>query len=921
MITKNHFLFLAFLITACSDQNSRIGVANATLNNLNNPIGIDIQNPRFSWQITSSLNNISQTAYQILVADSPEKLERGKDLIWNSTKVESDKSIQVEYSGRELKSQSDYYWKVTVWTNKGKAVSGTASWSTAFMKSDEWKGTWIGLDSLTHGDSLGNQTRLSARYLRKEFEVSQAIKKARLYISGLGLYECFINGKKVGSDVLAPSYTDYSTRVNYNVYDVGAVLLKGGNTIGVTLGNGRFVPIQTWRFRNYGFPKLLMKLDIEYSNGGRVSVVSDESWKLSTSGPIVSNNEYDGEEYNANLELGRWTESGYDDTGWMSARTVDAPAGKLESQPNPNITVMEEIKPVAIREVNPGRYVLDMGQNMVGWLKVSLNGVKNQPVTLRFSERISDDGNINTANLRAAKAQGIYTPSTDGPFSWEPAFAYYGFRFVEITGLGYQPALSDFIGKVVYDKMETIGNFESSNRILNQIFKNAYWGIRGNYRNGPTDCPQRDEKLFWLGDRSMNCFGESFIFDNHLLYAKWVQDIEDSQLLNGCLPDIAPFHSDYSVKQETFGSDNVTWPSTYIFACNMLYEQFGDARPAVLHYESMVQWIKYMTDRYLKDNILIKDQYGDWCVPPESPEIILTNDPNRKTDGAILSTTYMYRILHIMAKFSVLSGHLADQEGFLSMAEKIKKAYNDKFFNRETARYGNNTVTANILSLALGLVPEGMEPRVMQNISEKILIENSGHIATGVVGTQYLMRGLTSFNHADLAYRIATNTTFPSWGYMAENGATTIWELWNGNTADPGMNSHNHVMLLGDLIIWLFEDLAGIETGLENTGFKEIMMKPVFVSGLDYVKAFHDSPYGKIRSEWRKTNGGISWNITIPCNSSAIVQVPAPSKEQVTVNGEKIDAVEGCQVMGEKNNKITIKLGSGIYTVVVSNPN
>jgi alpha-L-rhamnosidase len=910
-------LLSILLISACTGQKSQISITNAAVEHLKSPIGIAVQNPKFSWEIVSSLKGISQTSYQILVADSPENLKKEIDLVWDSKWVERDNSTGVEYQGKALTSQKDYYWKVKIRTNRGDAASGTETWSTAFVKPDEWKGVWIGLDSLTHGDSLGNQTRLSARYLRKEFNVEKSVQRAMLTVSGLGLYECYINGVKVSHDVLSPSYTDYSQRVNYNVYDVNRILIPGGNAIGVVLGNGRFVPIQTWRFRNFGFPKLLLRLEIEYADGSNVLVDSDESWKINTRGPIVSNNEYDGEEYNANFELAEWTRGGYDDKEWKNARKVAAPAGKLESQPNPNITVMQEIKPVSISEIKPGCFVLDMGQNMVGWLKISLNGVKDRPVKLRFSERISDDGNINTANLRAAKAQGIYTPSKNGPFVWEPAFAYYGFRFVEVTGLDYKPSLADFTGKVVYDKMETTGSFESSSRILNQIFKNAYWGIRGNYRNGPTDCPQRDEKLFWLGDRSMNCFGESFIFDNHLLYAKWVQDIEDAQLLNGCLPDIAPYHSDYSVSQETFGSDNVTWPSTYIFACDMLYEQFGDPAPVVRHYDSMVQWIKYMTDRYLKDNILVKDQYGDWCVPPESPEIILTNDPNRKTDGAILSTTYFYRILHLMAKFSVLSGHSADRDGFLTMAENIKKAYNDKFFNKETARYGNNTVTANILSLALGLVPEGFEEGVMKNISDKIINENSGHIATGVVGTQYLMRGLTANNKADLAYRIATNTTFPSWGYMVENGATTIWELWNGNTADPGMNSHNHVMLLGDLIIWLFEDLAGIKS--VDPGFKTLEMKPTIVGDLTFVKASHKSIYGTIRSEWEIRGNNFYWNISIPANTSAVVYIPAVNENEVTEHGIQATSADGVKFIEMSKQGAMFQLGSGDYQFTSSN--
>lgn len=933
-LMKKVLVSVCFMITtfcnASPHQQVQIRLQNLKLENLNNPVGIDILNPRFSWQIQSELQNVNQTAYQIMVADSPEKLKSGNSLTWNSGRVESDNSIHIEYAGILLQSQTDYYWKVKVWTNKGEATSGEATWSMAFTNTNEWKATWIGLDSLTNAeDSIVNQTRLAARYLRKEFLLSNAIKRARLYISGLGLYECFINGQKVGTDVLAPALTDYSKRVNYNVYDVSELLKKNNNTIGVTLGNGYFVPVRVptyealrkkiGAFRNFGFPKLLMQLEVEYVNGKKITIVSDESWKITARGPVIANNAYDGEIYNANYELKGWNKNGFKDTGWINARKVAAPSGKIIAQRNPNLSIMEELKPVSIKEVKPYCYVLDMGQNMAGRLAIKLKGRMNHPITLRFAETTFADGNISVANLRTAKAECIYIPSKDGEFSWEPGFTNYGFRFVEITGLHYMPEINDFTGKVIYDKMETIGSFECSNKVLNQIYKNAYWGIRGNYHSGPTDCPQRDERLNWLGDRSIECYGESFIFDNHLLYTKWLHDIEDEQLESGCISDMAPryWNFDYNTQKETYGSDNVTWSATYFFVANMLYEQFGDTRPIKLHYESMKRWIDYTTKKYLKDGILIKDQYGDWCVPPESQELIHSRDPNRKTDGAILSTTYFYRVLQLMANFSEIAGRPDDKHHFSEMAENIKIAYNEKYFNRETAKYGNNTVTANIVSLMQGLVPKGYETRLLQNIAHTIERENAGHISTGLIGTQFLMRGLSAYGKEDIAYKIATNTTYPSWGYMVKNGATTIWELWNGNTADPEMNSHNHVMLLGDLMIWYYEHLAGIKTDKKENAFKKVIMSPIFYDSLSYVKAFHDSPYGKIKSEWHKTETALSWDIAVPCNSSARLEIPASSINQITINGNKIDSIEGCVIKEITGNTIILDIASGNYRILV----
>jgi alpha-L-rhamnosidase len=400
-IMRKVFVSICFMVTtfcnASNNQQAQIQLKNLKLENLNNPIGIDILKPRFKWQIQSDLQNINQIAYQIMVADSPEKLKSKTELTWNSGRVESDKSINIEYAGILLQSQTDYYWKVKIWTNKGEATSSIATWSMAFTNTDEWKASWIGLDSLTNvGDSIVNQTRLAARYLRKEFILPNSIKRARLYITGLGLYECFINGQKVGADVLAPALTDYLKRVNYNVYDVSDLLKKNNNTIGVILGNGYFVPVRVptyealrkkiGAFRNFGFPKLLMQLEIEYVNGEKTTIVSDESWKITAHGPVIANNAYDGEVYNANYELKGWDKNGFEDAKWINARKVAAPAGKVIAQRNPNLRIMEELNPISIKEVKPNCYVLDMGQNMVGWLAIKLKGVLNHPITLRFAE-------------------------------------------------------------------------------------------------------------------------------------------------------------------------------------------------------------------------------------------------------------------------------------------------------------------------------------------------------------------------------------------------------------------------------------------------------------------------------------------------------------------------------------------------------
>lgn len=893
---------------------SKTQVVNLEVETRTNPLGIDEEHPRFSWQLQSKQANILQNAYQILVAESPEKLRTEKDLVWNSGKVESGISVLVPYNGKKLESTKEYYWKVKVWTNKGETLwSKPSNWTMAFLENPLSKAQWIGLDSTLNSDKLTGKTRLSARYLRKEFNVDQEVKRATLYISGLGLYECYMNGSKISNDIFAPTATDYSKRVNYNVFDVKNLLSVSQNTIAVILGNGRYFsmrmkpesgdkPLGIPAIVNYGFPKLLMQLDIEFKNGDKKTIVSDTSWKITNKGPIIANNEFDGEEYDANLDLTGWNKNGYNESAWENAKESVAPTGKLVAQLNPNLANMRELKPILVKEISKGKYVVDMGQNMVGWLAVKLNGKKNIPVSLHYAETTQKDGNIYTANLRGSRTTDIYTPATDGIFTYEPRFAYHGFRYVEITGIDKLPSVNDFVGKVNYDQMANIGTFETSDSTINQIYHNACWGIMGNYRSFPTDCPQRDERMGWLGDRATGCVGESYMSDNQLLYAKWVQDINDSQKETGSLPDVAPAYWQ-------FYSDNITWPAAYIHVVNMLYEQYGDTKPIKLHYSSMKNWVKYMQTNYMKDYIITKDTYGDWCMPPENLSIIWSKDPARITDGKILSTSFYYKILNIMAKYAEILGNTADKPDFLDLAAKVKTAYNNQFFQKDKAQYGNNTVTANIISLMQGLVPEGYEQNVFDNLAGRIEGEFKSHVSVGLIGIQFLMRGLTAYNRPDLAYKIATNRTFPSWGYMIDNGATTIWELWNGNTANPEMNSGNHVMLLGDLMSWYYESLGGIQTDKSEVGFKKIIFKPVFPNGLNFVNASHNSPYGMIKSDWKRIGNELNWKISIPANTTATVYLPV--NKIITLNGKKIEE----KLIKTETSGISFTLGSGEYEI------
>lgn len=791
-----------------------------------------------------------------------------------------------------------------------------SNWETSNFDDSSWKpvrvlgqygiGPWTQIQGL---DSEIESRRLPARYLRREFEVQPEISRATAYISGLGLYELRLNGQKVGTDVLAPGLTDYDKRALYVTYDVKEYLSSGKNAVGVILGNGRYyaprlkVPTET---RTYGYPKLLLQIVIEYKDGSSQTLVSDTEWKVTDQGPIRANNEYDGEEYDAQMEMTNWDRAGFDDSAWQAVQSVAAPKGALRAQMINPIRVTETIKPIKINSPKPGMYVFDMGQNMVGWLRLKVQGPKGTAVKLRFAELLKDDGTLYLDNIRSAQVTDIYTLKGEGVETYEPRFTYHGFRYVEMTGFPGEADASAIEGCVVHDDIEMAGSFESSNPLLNQIRKNIFWGVRGNYRSFPTDCPQRDERQAWLGDRAAESKGEAYLFDIAALYSKWLADIEDSQKENGSVPSVAPAYW-------PMYPDDVTWPSCYTIVPDSLYTQYGDLGVVIQFYPGMKKWIDYMS-QFLKDGIMPRDTYGDWCVPPESPELIHSLDPARKTDKAVLGTTYFYHNLRLLARYATLLNNREDRNKYSQLANQVREAFNVKFFNKEKAQYDNGSQTSFVLPLAFGMVPEEYKEKVFQNLVHKIENETKGHIGTGLIGGQWLMRVLSDNGRADLAYTIATQTDYPSWGYMIGKGATTIWELWNGDTADPAMNSGNHVMLVGDLNIWFTEYLAGIQANSRKPGFKSIVMKPHPVGDLTFCSGVYRSIFGEIRSEWKMNGSRFAWDVQVPVNTTATLHIPAQSADDVFEGGRPAKEQEHIKFLGMQDGRALFWVESGRYS-------
>ena len=882
-------LFALLIVTIALSASAKVEVGSLRVENMQNPLSIDTSSPRFSWKTVSDKKNVRQTAYQIIVSTD-------KGEVWNSGKVDSDQQLWVPYGGEKLESTVQYTWKVKVWT-----TAGTSEWSTnerfgiGLLKESQWTGRWIGLERLMPGEERGLHTRLAARYLRKEFELEKPVKRAIAYVAGIGLHELHVNGKAFNQYVLQPMPTDYRKTVLYNTYDVTQAL-KEKNCIGIVLGNGRLFPMRQskpYKIPVFGLPKCRINLLVEFVDGTTKRISTDEKWKLTADGPIRSNNEYDGEIYDARKELTGWDKAGYDDSQWLKAERTAIPQGTLRAQMSPGMLM----KPLAtVPDVFPSG-IYDFQQNTAGWIAFTPTGKPGDTIHIKYAEKLNPDGTLYLENLRDARSEDIYicgtsltsNPSPLTPQEWHPIFSYHGFRYAQITG----PA-TNIKAYTVSDDMQFTGHFECSDPTLTQIMKNAWWGIYSNYKGMPVDCPQRNERQPWLGDRTMGSLGESYLFNNERLYTKWMRDICESQREDGVFCDVAPAFWNYY-------NDDVTWPAALPFGCDMLWRQFGNREAIDKSYPFIKKWLNHLLEDYLKDGIITKDTYGDWCVPPEKLELIHSQDPSRKTDGSLISTAYVIRILQLLEQWGCEANHwkgIREQmtkdfnRHFLTVKEGTSKVpghplYPDSIF------YGNNTATANLLALSFGIVPEKYRQEVAKNVVENIIIKNNAHVSCGVIGISWLLRGLTDNGFSDVAYMIATQKSYPSWGYMAENGATTIWELWNGDKASPKMNSGNHVMLLGDLVTWCYQYLGGIRLAANGSptttpcvspattpdafpaGYKHFLLKPAFdIPDCSFANVSYDSPYGTIVSNWGKNLQHVEWDVEIPCNTTADICLP-----------------------------------------------
>ena len=818
-----------------------------------NPLGIDVTKPRFAWVLEHTARGQKQTAYQVLVAARPELLNQDKGDQWDSGKVVSDDSTQVVYAGKPLESGRTYYWKIRYWDKAGNAspYSQPAHFGMGLLSREEWKGQWIG------GDGL----------LRKEINLAEKVVRARAYVTALGYYELRINGEKVGNNVLDPAWTTYEKRVLYTTYDVTRSFQQGANALGVMLGGGwATLTINPLLPAPYKSPALLLQIAIELESGKQVTVTSDASWKTSP-GPILSDSVYNGEVYDARRELPGWDRPGWDDSAWSAAKVMEGTKGAVSAQMMPPIRVVDSMVPVSLSSPQPGVYVYDMGQNFSGWAKLKVNGPAGTRVQMRFSELIYPNGMINRENLSAAKSRDIYILRGGGTEVYEPRFTYHGFRYVELTGYPGAPSLDSLRGKVVRTAVEPTGSFAASHPLLNQIQKIIRWGQSTNLHSVPTDCDQRSERQGWMGDAQVTAEEAMLNFDMAAFYTNFVRDIHDIQGEDGTVTDTVPYK---------YGSRpaDPAWGTAYPLICWYMYQQYGDRRILEEQYEGLKKYVEFLRSR-AQDNVLRFGMYGDWvAIEPTPVEYV--------------SAAYYYWDVQILAKVAEILGKSSDAQAYAQLAEQIKEAFNKAFLTPATGTYANGTQTAQTMALYLGLVPKENVGAVAFNLYKDVVYTHDTHVTTGFIGVKYLLPVLTRLGYPDIAYDLVTQTTYPSWGYMIANGATTLWELWQQKTG-PSMNSQNHPML-GSVGAWLYQALGGINLDADSAGYRRIVIQPLIIRDLASAGATVETVRGTVSCTWSHAAGKITIDVTVPVNSEAKIVIPKDTEmtDVVVTEGDRV---------------------------------
>jgi alpha-L-rhamnosidase len=882
-----------------------LSVFDLTCEHKQNPIGLGIIKPRLSWKITGKGNSIMQSAYSIRVATdikfSPSKI------VWQSGKTESEESILQLYNGTDLKSGTRYYWQVKIWDNRGKESkwSEISFWEMGLLTQSDWKAKWIELE----GDTLRYSP---SPHFRKEFPVGKSIASARVYVTSHGFYELHLNGKKVGDQVLTPGWTSYGKRLQYQVYDVTEMLVKGNNAIGAVLGDGWFRGTLAWgnNWAIYGKRLgLLLQLKVIFTDGTEALIVSDESWKASNNGAIRMNDIYNGETYDATKKLNGWNISGFNDSNWTRVKIGNYQYNLIASEGSP-VRKIQEIRPVKIFRTPKGKLIVDMGQNMVGWLRLKVTGNKGTVVTLRHAEVMDKFGEFYTTNLRVAKCMITYTLAGTGEEIYEPRFTFMGFRFVEVSGFPGELTTDNLAGIVVHSDMAVTGSYECSNPLINKLQHNIQWGQKGNFVDVPTDCPQRDERLGWTGDAQAFCRTAAFNMDVSSFFTKWLKDVAADQKPAGEIPVVIP---DVLNKQgSATAQTSAGWGDVCVIAPWTMYRVYGDKRLLENQYPSMKAWVEYIRKK-AGDKYIWKEGsvYGDWLF--YHPPVNNHTEPDGYTDHDFIATAFYAYSTSILAAAAKELDKKDDEAFYVDLFKKIKDVFIYEYVTN-SGRVGTNSQTSYILALMFNLLPENMREKSAGFLVADIKSRRN-RLSTGFLGTPYLCHVLSDCGYTDVAYDLLLQESYPSWLYPVKMGATTIWERWDGQKTDstfqdPGMNSFNHYAYgaIGD---WMYRVSAGIE--LMNPGYKHLIIQPHPSKRLTYSKASFNSSYGTVASGWERKGSTIFITVKIPANTVATVRLPVNSITKATENGKSISENKNFSGIRMENNKILLEVGSGDY--------
>src|SRR5450432_88660 len=891
---------------------AQVQVKNLKIENRINPLGLDISLPRFSWQLVvdhkgileKGPRNLMQTAYEIRVGLKTTKTE-----LWNSGKQMSPKSVFVPYTGGALQSGASYYWQVRVWDNQGRVTdwSDLAFWQMGLLQASDWKAKWI------ESESAADTVNGPALLFRKNFSAGKQIISATAFVTAHGMYEAFINGARIGDAFLTPGWTSYHKRLQYQVYDISALLRKGDNVIGVNIGSGWYrTPLAWGNNRNLYGKKLglLLQMEINYGDGTREIISSDGSWKTSDEGPIRSSEIYNGEIYDARMEKEGWNKTGYNDAGWKNVVEKDYPDTNLIATYNEPIRMHENLKAIRVFKTPKGELVIDFGQNLVGWETISLEGKAADTITVDHAEVLDKEGNFYNNNLRASKSRNMYV--LKGGKEWlSPHFTFHGFRYIRLKGYSDDIRIGDLSeikisATTLYSDMAPTGQFSCSNPLLNQLQHNIQWGQKGNFLDVPTDCPQRDERLGWTGDAQAFSRTASFNMDVHNFFCKWLKDVAADQDSAGKVPFVIP---------NVLGPDaggSTGWADVATIIPWNIYLAYGDKKVLEDQYQSMKAWVGYM-QKNSKDYLWNTGfHFGDWLFYRPDDD---NDGRSAVTDKYMIAQCFFAYSTQLLLNASKVLNKTEDAQKYTDLLQHIKEAYLKEYVT-PSGRLVSSTQTAYVLALQFDMLPENLRAQAAKRLVVNIQ-DYDNHLTTGFLGTPYLCHVLSRFGYDTVAYKLLLQETYPSWLYPVKMGATTIWERWDGEKPDssfqtPGMNSFNHYAYgaIGD---WMYRNITGIDISEGGAGYKKIKIQPHIGGNLSYANAQLQTVYGELGTSWKIEEGKLTLNVAIPPNTTASIYIPANSPENITESGNTLGSVNEIKVSGREGAYIVLQVGSGIY--------